>query len=116
MPAVQRMTDQNSGGGVIQTIPQDFVRVDGLLAAVVGAKGSAHPPCPEVQVHCQNVWATIRGAPEVRINGIPVIRATDPDSCGHVRVGGSTTTRIGAGAVDGANEWDTGEWETAEWQ
>jgi uncharacterized Zn-binding protein involved in type VI secretion len=118
MPAVQRMTDQNGGGGVIQTIPQSFVRVDGLVVAVVGSQGSAHPPCPEVETHCFNVWTTTRGAPRVRINGIPVIRAQDPDSCGHLRVGGSSTTRIGDGGAPpgGPNDWDTGEWEVAEWQ
>jgi len=119
MPAVQRLTDQNDGGGIIQTIPgQDFVRVEGLLVAVVGAQGSAHPPCPEDDSHCQNVWTTTRGAPRVRINGIPVIRAQDPDSCAHRRIGGSPTTRIGdgGGPPGGPNDWDSGEWETAEWQ
>jgi uncharacterized Zn-binding protein involved in type VI secretion len=118
MPAVQRRTDANDGGGIVQTIPQTFVRVDGLLVAVVGSKGSAHPPCPDVQAHCANVWTTTRGAPRVRINGVPVIRATDPDSCGHRRVGGSTTTRIGdgGGAPGGPNDWDSGNWDEAEWQ
>ena len=118
MAAVQRMTDQNSGGGIIQTIPQHFVRVDGLVVAVVGAQGSAHPPCPEVPIHCQNVWQTTRGAPRVRINGIPVIRFNDPDSCGHRRVGGSTTTRIGDGGAGpgGPNDWDSGKWDEMQWQ
>lgn len=118
MPAVQRMTDRNAGGGVIQTIPQSFVRVDGLVVSVVGSKGSAHPPCPDDESHCQNVWQTTRGAPRVRINGIPVIRLNDSDSCGHLRVGGSSTTRIGdgTGAPGGPNEWDTSDFEEAEWQ
>jgi uncharacterized Zn-binding protein involved in type VI secretion len=112
------MTDKNAGDGAIQTIPQSFVRVDGLVVAVVGSKGSAHPPCPEVQAHCQNVWQTTRGAPRVRINGQPVIRLNDPDSCGHLRAGGSTTTRVGDsdGTAGGPNEWESGEWETAEWE
>jgi uncharacterized Zn-binding protein involved in type VI secretion len=118
MPAVQRMTDQNAGGGVIQTIPQTFVRVDGLVVAVVGARGSAHPPCPDVQAHCLNVWTTAIGSSTVRIAGIPVIRTTDVDSCVHARVGGSPTTRIGAGGgtPGGPNDWDSAEWEDAEWQ
>jgi len=62
------------------------------------------------------VWTTTQGAPRVRIAGLPVIRATDPDSCGHPRVGGSTTTRVGGGAAGGPNDWDSGEWEDAEWQ
>lgn len=118
MPAVQRMTDQNQGGGVIQTIPQSFCRVDGLVVVVVGSQGSAHPPCPDVQAHCLNVWATTRGAPRVRIAGIPVVRTTDPDTCGHLRVGGSSTTRIGdgGGPPGGPNDWDTAKWDEAEWQ
>jgi uncharacterized Zn-binding protein involved in type VI secretion len=95
MPAVQRMTDQNTGGGIIQTIPQTFVRVDGLVVAVVGSMGSAHPPCPEVPIHCANAWQTSVGSSSVRIAGIPVIRTEDPDTCGHARVGGSGTTRVG---------------------
>jgi uncharacterized Zn-binding protein involved in type VI secretion len=118
MPAVQRMTDANAGGGIIQTIPHAFVRVDGLVVAVVGSKGSSHPPCPEDSSHCANVWTTTRGAARVRINGMPVIRRNDPDSCGHLRIVGSATTRIGdgGGAPGGPNDWDSGEWEAAEWQ
>jgi hypothetical protein len=118
MAAVQRMTDQNQGGGIIQTIPQSFVRVDGLVVSVVGSQGSAHPPCPNVQAHCQNVWQTTRGAARVRINGSPVIRTNDPDSCTHLRVGGSTTTRIGdgTGTPGGPNEWDSGKWDEMQWQ
>jgi len=121
MPAVQRMRDQNDGGGVIQTIPQSFVRVDGLVVAVVGSRGSAHPPCPDDNAHCATVWTTTRGAPRVRINGLAVIRFGDPDSCTpHTRIGGSSTTRIGDGGGGGGgdprNEWDTAEWADGEWQ
>jgi uncharacterized Zn-binding protein involved in type VI secretion len=119
MPAVQRMDDLNDGGGKIDLIPQGFVRVDGKVAAVVGSKGTAHPPCPEVNAHCAHVWTTTVGAPRVRIGGLPVIRAQDPDSCTpHRRVGGSSTTRVGngGGPPGGPNDWDSGEWEEAEWQ
>jgi hypothetical protein len=118
MAAVERMHDANSGGGIIQTIPQNFVRVDGLVVSVVGSRGSAHPPCPDDESHCQNIWQTTRGAARVRIQGMPVIRCNDPDSCGHLRVGGSTTTRVGngTGAPAGPNEWDTAEWDAAEWE
>lgn len=95
MPAVQRMTDHNAGGGIIQTIPQSFVRVDGLVVAVVGSKGSAHPPCPDVNAHCANVWATAQGSSSVRIGGAAVIRTDDVDTCGHPRVGGSSILRVG---------------------
>src|SRR5262252_7896254 len=108
MPNVQRMTDANGGGGVIQTIPQSFVRVDGLLCAVVQSRGSAHAPCPEVPIHCQGAWQTVATQTAVRINGMAVVRTQDVDTCGHARVGGSTTTRIGGGAAGGPNDWDSG--------
>jgi uncharacterized Zn-binding protein involved in type VI secretion len=99
MPAVQRMGDANDGGGIIDLIPQSFVRVDGELVAVVGSQGTAHPPCPEVDTHCYHVWATTVGAPRVRIDHMAVIRADDPDSCTpHTRIGGSSTTRVGNGS------------------
>lgn len=121
MPAVQRIGDRNDGGGIIQVIPQDFVTVDGLIVAVVGSKGSAHPPCPDDNRHCLNVWTTTRGAPRVRIDHKPVIRFGDPDSCTpHRRAGGSSTTRIGnadgSGVPGDPDGWDVGEFGTAEWQ
>src|SRR5262249_11335335 len=95
MPNVQRMTDANSGGGLIDLIPQTFVRVDGLVVAVVGSKGAAPAPGPEGNAHCYHVWATTVGSSSVRIAGKPVIRTGDADSCGNTRVGGSSTTRVG---------------------
>ena len=121
MPAVQRMDDLNAAGGAIKTIPQSFVRVDGKVVAVVGSVGTQHPTCPDDNRHCAGVWQTSRGAARVRIGGAPVIRADDPDTCMDLRVGGSSTTRIGNGAGGGVtpggpNDWDSGEWESAEWQ
>jgi uncharacterized Zn-binding protein involved in type VI secretion len=118
VPEVQRMQDQNEAGGAIDTIPQDFVTVDGYLVAVVGSKGTAHPPCPDDDTHCKGMWTTTIGAPRVRISGYPVIRRRDPDSCGHLRAGGSSTTRIGngGGGPGGPNDWDSGNWDEAEWQ
>jgi uncharacterized Zn-binding protein involved in type VI secretion len=117
MPPVQRMDDLNDGGGAIQTIPQSFVRVDGKIVAVVGSTGTAHPPCPDDNRHCLNVWTTTRGAPRVRINGMPVIRFGDPDSCTpHTRIGGSTTTRIGDGSgVPTTSGWDVDHWDEGDW-
>jgi uncharacterized Zn-binding protein involved in type VI secretion len=89
------MTDQNAGGGAIDTIPQSFVRVENLVVAVVGSQGTAHPPCPTVNAHCAHVWATAQGSTSVRIAGQPVVRADDVDTCGHARVGGSSILRVG---------------------
>ena len=95
MPAVQRLEDANAGGGIVTSTPQDFVTVDGQLVAVVGAKGTAHPPCPDDNSHCANVWATSGGSGKVRISNKAVIRRDDVDTCGHARVGGSSTVRVG---------------------
>jgi uncharacterized Zn-binding protein involved in type VI secretion len=114
MPAVQRLEDANDGGGVLTSTPQDFVTVDNKLVAVVGAMGTSHPPAPDDNTHAAGVWKTA-GTSFVRIGGVSVIRTTDVDSCGHTRIGGSSTTRIGD-AVGGPNDWDSGNWDEAEWQ
>jgi uncharacterized Zn-binding protein involved in type VI secretion len=95
MPAVQRLEDANAAGGVLTSTPQDFVTVDGKRVAVVGAKGTAHPPCPDDNAHCAGVWATAGGSSSVRIAGKAVIRRDDADTCGHTRVGGSSSVRVG---------------------
>jgi hypothetical protein len=95
MPAVHRQGDANAGGGVVQQVPQTFVRVTGRLVVVVGSRGSAHPPCPDTPAHCAGVWATAGGSGSVRIGGRAVIRAQDLDTCGHPRVGGAPDVRVG---------------------
>jgi hypothetical protein len=97
MPAVQRLDDLNNGGGKLTQTPQDFVTVDGKKVAVVGAEGTSHYPCgqPGGNAHCYPTWQTKGGSSSVRIANKPVIRTQDVDSCGHTRVGGSSTTRVG---------------------
>ncbi|XWN29758.1 MAG: hypothetical protein ROR55_19975 [Devosia sp.] len=87
MALAHRQTDVNSGGGAITDVPQDFVFDQGLLVSVDGSIGTSHPPCPLDPVHCQGNWVTANGADWVRINGIPVNRTGDADTCGHVRAG-----------------------------
>jgi uncharacterized Zn-binding protein involved in type VI secretion len=95
MPACQRLQDANAGGGMLTSTPQTIVTVDGQRVAVVGAKGTAHPPCPEDDSHCAGVWQTAGGSGSVRIAGQAVIRTQDADTCGHRRIGGSPTVRVG---------------------
>jgi hypothetical protein len=120
MPAVQRMTDANDGGGVLTSTPQAFVRVANLLVAVDGAKGTTHGSGDDE--HAVGTWQTAHGAARVRIGGAAVNRKNDVDTCGHIRVDGAPFCRIGnasggaGGGGDPANEWDTGEWGVAEWQ
>tara|TARA_R100000995_G_C3396907_1_gene83060 strand:- start:281 stop:565 length:285 start_codon:yes stop_codon:yes gene_type:complete len=86
MPKVARMGDVNSGGGIIQTIPQSTVFANGKLISVNGSRGSGHAP----GIHALNAWVTSNGSSTVTINNIPVNDEGDPDSCIHVRVDGST--------------------------
>lgn len=91
MPAVHRMTDENDGGGAVTDIPQSTVYANGLLIAVDGSIGTSHPPCPVDPTHCAGNWVTANGSGTVKIEGIPVNRTGDADSCGHIRAAGSPT-------------------------
>lgn len=95
MPNIQRLTDPNSGNGLINTIPQSTVFANNLLVSVNGSRGTSHPPCPFVPIHCQGNWVTAGGNPRVMINNIPVNRTGDGDTCGHVRVAGSPNVFVG---------------------
>ena len=87
MPKVARMGDLNSGGGIIQTIPQTTVFANGKLISVDGSRGSGHPTGPP---HALNAWTTANGSSTVSIEGIAVNDEGDVDSCSHARVDGST--------------------------
>ena len=86
MPKVARMGDVNSGGGIIQTIPQSTVFANGKLISVNGSRGSGHAP----GILALNAWVTSNGSTTVFIEGIPVNDEGDADDCTHVRVDGST--------------------------
>ena len=86
---VHRMGDINSGGGALTFIPQGSVYANDLLVAVDGSRGTAHPPCPDVVIHCANVWVTTQGRKTVFAHNISVNCEGDPDSCGHIRIMGS---------------------------
>lgn len=94
---IQRLTDPNSGGGLITTIPQDTVFANGLLVAVIGSSGTSHPPCgsPQGSAHCAGVWVTTGGSPTVFIGGLPVNRLGDSDTCTDIRISGSSDVFVG---------------------
>lgn len=90
MPAVQRVGDADSGGGVVGGgVPS--VRVNNRPIAIVGNPVSAHSPFKGP--HLGPV--TISGSSTVRAASIPVCRTGDADSCGHTRSGGSPDVRAG---------------------
>ena len=86
MPAVQRVGDVDSGGGVI-TSGVGSVRVNGIPVSVNGSGVSAHPK--------KHRPVTSGGVGSVRAGGVPINIAGNPDTCGHVRTGGSSNVSAG---------------------
>ncbi len=94
MPAVQRVGDQNSAGGVIVN-GDASVLINGRAAGVQGASVSAHPCCGQKgcpPTHC-NARTQANGG-TVLVNGVPLILTGDVDTCGHARTGGSNNVTV----------------------
>ena len=94
MPAVQRVGDQNSAGGVIVN-GDDSVLINGRTLDVQGASVSAHPCCGRKgcpPTHCNA--RTQASASTVLVNGVPLILTGDVDTCGHARTGGSNNVTV----------------------
>lgn len=95
MPAVQRVGDQNSAGGVILN-GDNTVLVNGRAIAIQGASVSAHPCCGRKgcpPTHCNAKTQTKNST--VLVNGVPLIFTDDTDTCGHARAGGSPDVAVG---------------------
>lgn len=86
---IHRMTDCNTGGGCITSIPQSTVFANNLLVSVNGSIGTGHPPCPDPDIHCTGNWVTTSGGPTVFAENIPVNKTGDADTCEHLRAAGS---------------------------
>ena len=87
MAAAQRMTDANTGGGTISSVPQSTVFANSKLLSVNGSS---------VQNHVLHIGATTaNGSSTVFAGGTAVNRTGDADSCGHTRGGGSDDVNIG---------------------
>jgi uncharacterized Zn-binding protein involved in type VI secretion len=88
MPAVQRVGDVDSGGGVI-TSGVDSVRINGIPVSVNGsgvsphARRNSHRP------------VTAGGVDSVMAGGSPINVAGNADTCGHARTGGSSNVSAG---------------------
>ncbi len=89
---IQRMGDFNSKGGSITFPNNTNVFANLRLVAAGPALVAPHPPCPTKKKHC--VAVTIPKS-NVFINGLPVVAEGDSDSCGDVRVLGSSDVFIG---------------------
>jgi uncharacterized Zn-binding protein involved in type VI secretion len=91
MPAVQRVGDSNSAGG-LATGGVASVRVNGRPIVVAG--NGVAPHAPWGKPHPPHAAAKVKGgSATVRAGGVPVIRTGDTDTCGHPRSGGSTDVR-----------------------
>lgn len=95
MPAAQRRGDPNTAGGVITSIPQSTVFINGRLASVDGSQGTSHDPCPKPPIHCAGNWSTAGGVATVMAGGIPINVDGNADTCGHSRTSGSGNVNIG---------------------
>ena len=91
MPKAQRNGDANTGGGVINSIPQSTVFVNSKLVSVNGSKGTGHG----VGIHAANAWDTANGSSTVFAGGIAINRTGDADTCAHTRAGGSDDVFVG---------------------
>jgi uncharacterized Zn-binding protein involved in type VI secretion len=87
---IVRITDPNAGGGVSMN-GVSTVRVNGIPVVVTGASVTPHPNNKPPHTSAR----TIARNPTVRAGGLPIVTATDVDSCGHSRVSASPNVRIG---------------------
>jgi len=92
MPGVQRVGDANLGGGVILT-GEPTVLVNYRPIATAGAQVSPHPPCPKPATHCAAV--TTARSPTILAGFRPISTSGTVDTCGHVRLLGSTDVIAG---------------------
>ena len=90
MAAAQRMTDANTGGGTISSVPQSTVYANSKLLSVNGSSVSTHG---DPVVH--SGATTANGSSTVFAGGVAVNRTGDADSCTHTRAGGSSNVNIG---------------------
>lgn len=97
---VVRMTDPNSCGGVPMS-GEATVRVNGIPVVVSGATVTPHPDFaakffPDPKYDLRHATArTVSINPTVKAGGLPIVTASDVDSCGHVRINASPNVRIG---------------------
>jgi uncharacterized Zn-binding protein involved in type VI secretion len=85
-----RIEDLNTAYAPIISVVQSTVYCNGILVAVDGSPVKPHGLPP----HAAPV--TANGSQTVFINGTPVNRTGDPDSCGHPRMNpGSPNTYVG---------------------
>lgn len=83
MPAIHRQGDANAAGAPVTNVPQGTVFANGSLVSVDGSSVADHGR------RAHDAPNTANGSATVFINGIPVNKAGDADTCGHTRATGS---------------------------
>ena len=78
MPEVTLVGD--TAGGVIQDSLGAGVAIGGTPVALAGDSVTAHAPCPKVPSHCS---AVTTASSQVTVDGIAIVLAGDPATCGH---------------------------------
>lgn len=63
--------------------------IGGIPVALDGDSVAAHPPCPQVPIHCAATMTTTRAT---NINGVPIVVQGDPATCGHGAVASTGVT------------------------
>jgi uncharacterized Zn-binding protein involved in type VI secretion len=87
----QRLGDANSGGGTIGAVTNNKVYVNNKLISIDGSIVTSHGSFPNVHAGA----TTANGSSTVKVGGLGVNKENDADSCGHVRIGGSSNVNIG---------------------
>jgi len=88
MSKIQRIGDANVAGGVITSVVQPYTYINGILVSVDGSPVSPHKPFSVPHI----APTTANGSANLFIQGIPVNREGDADTCGHARADGSPDT------------------------
>jgi uncharacterized Zn-binding protein involved in type VI secretion len=94
---VQRIGDPNDLGGIILEADPS-VLVNFRPIAFFGAAVTPHPCCgapdrPECVIHCVAFTTSVNYT--VLVNGFPIVTDGDVDTCGDIRVAGSTDVIVG---------------------
>lgn len=92
MAQVVRVGDVNTAGGAVISGHGNCL-VNYRPAARQGSTVTAHPPCPRPPIHCA-AKAAFPGKITVLINGIPMLKTGDSDTCGHTRASGSSNVMV----------------------
>ena len=85
---IHRLGDVNNVGAAISSTKQTFAKIGGKPIATNGDDVEDHGD----GIH--NNAKTANGADWARINGIPINRQGDADTCGHTRASGADFARM----------------------